>query len=64
VAERDGASASVSLALTVGGRPVTAADFQPVFLLVGLVPALSVLGFARLKPLDGAEVSGYRPAAR
>lgn len=52
------------LALVVGDHPVKAADFQPVFLLIGLVPALSVLGFARLKPLDGAEVSGYRPAPR
>ena len=49
------------LAIVVGGDAVvTAADFRPVFLIVGLVPALSVLGFARLRPLDGAEVSGYR----
>jgi EmrB/QacA subfamily drug resistance transporter len=66
VAQQLSASFGVSmgaaiLALSVGTSPVvTTADFRPVFLLVGLVPALSVLGFARLRPMDGAEVSGYR----
>jgi EmrB/QacA subfamily drug resistance transporter len=66
VAQQLSASFGVSmgaaiLALSVGAGPVvTVADFRPVFLLVGLVPVLSVLGFARLRPMDGAEVSGYR----
>ncbi|MEI9986697.1 MAG: DHA2 family efflux MFS transporter permease subunit [Aliidongia sp.] len=51
------------LAIVVGDGPVTAADFRPVFLIAGLIPALSTLGFARLRPFDGAEVSGYRPPA-
>ena len=55
------------LALVVGGGTVTAEDFRPVFCIVALVPVLSALGFARLSPMDGAEVSGYRrpaPAAQ
>jgi EmrB/QacA subfamily drug resistance transporter len=50
------------LAVLVGDRMVTAADFRPVFLIVALIPALTAIGFARLRPLDGVEVSGYRPA--
>jgi hypothetical protein len=34
-----------------------------VFVLIGLLPLLSALGFMRLSPSDGAEVSGYRPPA-
>jgi EmrB/QacA subfamily drug resistance transporter len=49
------------LAVVVGSDTVvTAADFRPVFWLVALIPAASVLGFARLRPMDGVEISGYR----
>jgi|SRR5580658_91672 EmrB/QacA subfamily drug resistance transporter len=51
------------LALFVGDTVVTAADFRPVFLLVGLIPVASVLGFAWLRPMDGAEITGYRRPA-
>ncbi len=53
--------AATLLALMVGEAPVNAGDFPPVFLMVGLIPALSTLGFLRLSAMDGAEVSGYRP---
>ena len=48
------------LALVAGGEPVTTGDFRIVFLLIALIPLLSALGFLRLSPADGAEVSGYR----
>jgi hypothetical protein len=32
------------------------------FFLIALLPLLSALGFLRLSPLDGAEVSGHRRA--
>ena len=49
------------LDITVGDTPVTASDFPPVFLIVGVLTAVSVLGFIRLSAMDGAEISGYRP---
>jgi EmrB/QacA subfamily drug resistance transporter len=52
------------LALTVThGAAISAADFPPVFLIVGALPVISALGFLRLSPHDGAEVTGYRAAA-
>jgi EmrB/QacA subfamily drug resistance transporter len=40
---------------------LTALDFRPVFLIIALTPLLSVLGFLRLRPQDGQQVSGHRP---
>jgi EmrB/QacA subfamily drug resistance transporter len=48
------------LAIVAGGERVTVTDFRIVFPLVGLIPLLSVIGFARLSQGDGAEVSGHR----
>jgi EmrB/QacA subfamily drug resistance transporter len=54
------ASGATILALVVGaGQTINAEDFRPVFILIGLFPLLSILGFIRLKPGDGAEISGY-----
>jgi EmrB/QacA subfamily drug resistance transporter len=52
------------LAIVSGAGPVTIADFRIVFVLIALLPLLSALGFLRLSPSDGAEVSGYRVPAR
>jgi EmrB/QacA subfamily drug resistance transporter len=51
------------LAVVAGTGPVTTGHFRIVFVLIGLLPLLSALGFMRLSPSDGAEVSGYRPPA-
>ena len=50
------------LALIAGPRMLTVEDFRSAFLLIALLPLLSALGFLRLSPLDGAEVSGHRGA--
>jgi hypothetical protein len=50
------------LALVVGSERITTEDFRVVFLLVALIPLFSALGFLRLRPTDGAEVSGHRAA--
>ena len=42
-----------------GGHP-TVAEFQLVFLLIAMLPLLAIPGFLRLRPDDGAEVSGRR----
>jgi MFS family permease len=53
------AAAASALALVVGPEAeITLADFRMVFVLIGLLPILSMLGFLRLRPDDGAEVSG------
>ena len=44
------------------GQVLTAARFHVVFLLAAIVPLLSIPGFLRLRPEDGAQVSGYRRA--
>ncbi len=50
------------LALVVGPEgTITGADFRPVFLMLALIPLASVLGFLRLTPTDGTEVSGFIP---
>jgi EmrB/QacA subfamily drug resistance transporter len=55
------ASGAALLALIAGpARLVTAADFRLAFFLLALVPLAAALGFLRLKPEDGAEVSGHR----
>ena len=43
---------------------ITLADFKIVFLAIALLMASSALGFRRLKPEDGWQVSGYRGEAR
>jgi MFS family permease len=50
------------LALIAGPRMLTVDDFRVAFFLIALLPLLSALGFLRLSPLDGAEVSGHRRA--
>jgi hypothetical protein len=52
------------LALVAGSQPVTTGDFRIVFLLVALLPLVSVFGFLRLSGTDGAEVSGHQASAR
>jgi len=41
---------------------LTIGDFRLAFFLIALLPLLSALGFLRLSPVDGAEVSGHRRA--
>jgi hypothetical protein len=41
---------------------LTVEDFRLAFFLIALLPLLSALGFLRLSPIDGAEVSGHRRA--
>ena len=47
------------LALSAGPTTLTIEDFRLAFLLIALLPLASALGFLRLSPLDGAEVSGH-----
>jgi len=55
------AIAATLLATFVGpDRPIAAADFQPVFLCGALITLISVGGFVRLHPNDGANVSGHK----
>jgi EmrB/QacA subfamily drug resistance transporter len=42
------------------GRPPTVGDFRIVMLIVAAFPLMSLAGFLRLAPSDGAEVSGWR----
>jgi EmrB/QacA subfamily drug resistance transporter len=51
------------LAVIAGPRLLTMDDFRLAFLLVAVLPLSSALGFLRLSPIDGAEVSGHRRAA-
>lgn len=48
--------------LSAHGRLLTPARFHEVFLFTALLPLLALPGFWRLRPEDGAQVSGYRPA--
>jgi hypothetical protein len=50
------------LAVIAGPRTLTISDFELAFFLVALLPLASALGFLRLAPLDGAEVSGHHRA--
>ncbi len=57
-----GISASL-LAVLSGLGPITVGDFRIVFLSIALLMAASAIGFRRLKPEDGWQVSGYKSAA-
>lgn len=52
------AIAATSLSLVAGDNIVAAEDFRWAFIIVGLFPIVSVLGFMTLKPNDGAEMAG------
>jgi EmrB/QacA subfamily drug resistance transporter len=47
------------LAVVAGSEHVTVENFRTVFLLIALIPLVSVLGFIQLSEADGAEVSGH-----
>lgn len=54
-------AAAALLGLIAGpGRLPDVADFHDAFLLVALITFVSAPGFLRLRPEDGAQVSGYR----
>ncbi len=57
-----GISASLLAALS-GAGALTVNDFRIVFVTIALLMASSALGFRRLKPEDGWQVSGYRSPA-
>ncbi len=52
------------LAVIAGPSRLTAADFRLAFFLVGLIPLTAAIGFLRLTPLDGADVSGHMRTQR
>ena len=52
-------AAILGLLATSNARP-TVAEFHQVFLLIALLPLAALPGFLRLRPHDGAEVSGRR----
>jgi EmrB/QacA subfamily drug resistance transporter len=52
---------ATALAIAAGsGNTVTAKDFPPVFLIIGLFPFLAIMGFLRLEDTDGRQLSGLR----
>ncbi len=51
------------LAIIAGPQIPTTRDFGLAFFLIALLPLVSALGFLRLSPVDGAEVSGHRRAS-
>ena len=53
----------VEITLRLKGHPaMTAADFPPAFLAIGIISAFSALVFARLSPDAGAELADRRVA--
>lgn len=52
------AIAATVLGLVAGGSALVTEHFHWAFLIVGLFPIVSVIGFFRLKPNDGAEMAG------
>lgn len=55
------ALAATALGLVAGtGNVITPNDFRIVFIIMGILPIVAALGFYRLRPSDGAEVSGAR----
>ena len=57
-----GISASLLAALS-GAGALTVNDFRIVFIAIALLMTSSAIGFRRLKPEDGWQVSGYRSPA-
>jgi EmrB/QacA subfamily drug resistance transporter len=51
------------LAFLAGTGAISLMDFKIVFIVIALIMASSAIGFRRLKPEDGWQVSGYRSAA-
>jgi MFS family permease len=47
--------------LSSHGETLTPARFHAVFLIMAVLPLLTLPGFMRLRPEDGAQVSGHRP---
>lgn len=45
--------------VTLDGSPLTPEKFQTVFLIMAVVPLLGLPGFLRLRPEDGAQVTGH-----
>jgi EmrB/QacA subfamily drug resistance transporter len=59
------ATAATILAAVVGDSvTITPRDFHIAFILVGLFPIVSIIGFFRLKPGDGAEMAGRERRGR
>jgi EmrB/QacA subfamily drug resistance transporter len=57
------AIAASLLAAVVGhDQAISAEHFPPVFVIVAAIALCSLVGFVRLRPGDGEEVSGFRPA--
>ena len=54
------AVAATLLAQFAGNDTISAADFRPVFLILAAATALTALGFVRLKPEDGWQISGHK----
>jgi hypothetical protein len=55
------AIAATALGLVAGSSAdITPNDFRIVFVIMGILPIIAVLGFRRLLPTDGVEVSGAR----
>jgi len=48
------------LAVIAGPHTVSVGDFRIAFLLIAMLPLSAALGFLRLSPTDGSEVSGHR----
>ena len=46
-----------------GAAKLVAADFKPVFLIIGVLPVIASLGFMRLARDSGAHVTGHQRAA-
>jgi MFS family permease len=60
-----GIALGATLVAVIGGseRAISAADFRLVFIIVSLVPLASIVGFLRLRPLDGSAMSGHSASA-
>ncbi len=56
-----GLAASLLAVFSGAAGPMGPEPFRPVFLALAAITAITAFGFARLKPEDGWEVSGYRP---
>jgi len=52
-------AAALLLAWVSDEKGLTVADFHEAFLLLAILPLAAVIGFSRLRPEDGAAVSGF-----